>query len=500
LAGVVAIALATLMALLVSVPASAAVSATNGPIVFQRAVNGKFAIFKMNPDGTHQVQLTNNPTANDSAPSVSGDGSHIVFNSDRDGNIEVYSMNIDGTNQTNLTNNSANDQEPQFNFDGSKIVFWSNRDATPPGNRNGNEIYVMNADGTNVVRLTTDQRNNRRPTFSPDGTKIAWSNDVGRNPGDSEIWTMNADGSNHVQLTFDPVFTHSTEAAFSPDGTHIAFSSTRNGGDPNPEIFLMNADGTNQTQITTIPKNSQATFSPDGTRIAFNANNTHDGNSEIYSMNVDGSNQTNLTNNPATDSHASWAIPQTTTTTLTTTPASPTVMGTPETLTATVTPASAVGNVQFNDGATPLGSAPVSGGTASITPTLPVGTHSLTAVFTPTNAPDFSTSTSNPMPYIVYATTTRTTLTVSPNPAFQRLPVFLIANVAPFNAAGHVQFMDGSTPLGAPVGVTAGLALFHTSALSKGTHSLTAVFTPNNPVAFGPSTSSPVSLTVRSIF
>jgi hypothetical protein len=85
-------------------------------------------------------------------------------------------------------------------------------------------------------------------------------------------------------------------------------------------------------------------------------------------------------------------------------------------------------------------------------------------------------------------------------PAFQGLPVFLIVKVAPFNATGHVQFVDGTTPLGAPVGVTAGVALFHTSTLSKGTHSLTAVFTANNPVAFGPSTSPPVSLTVRSIF
>ena len=62
----------------------------------------------------------------------------------------------------------------------------------------------------------------------------------------------------------------------------------------------------------------------------------------------------------------------------------------------------------------------------------------------------------------------------------------------PFNATGTVQFKDGTTVLGAPVPVTAGFAFLHTSALTTGTHTLTAVFTPTNPAAFGPSTSPPV--------
>jgi hypothetical protein len=102
--------------------------------------------------------------------------------------------------------------------------------------------------------------------------------------------------------------------------------------------------------------------------------------------------------------------------------------------------------------------------------------------------------------YVVFATATSTTLTVAPSPAFQGLPVFLFATVAPTNAAGMVQFKDGTTALGAPVPVTGGTAFANTSTLSKGTHSLTAVFTPTNPTAFGPSTSPPVSLTVNTLF
>jgi hypothetical protein len=197
--------------------------------------------------------------------------------------------------------------------------------------------------------------------------------------------------------------------------------------------------------------------------------------------------------------------PTATTTVLAVTPASPAAAGTQETLTATVSPVGAVGSVQFKDGTNNVGGVvAVSSGSASAKTTLPVGTHSLTAVFTPTDPTKFGSSTSNPVSYEVNAPTgakvTTTTLTVAPRPAFQGLPVFLRANVAPVGATGTVQFKDGTIALGAPVPVFSGTAFLLTSKLTKGTHSLTAVFTPANPAAFGPSTSSPVSLTVRSIF
>ncbi|MGH3778215.1 MAG: Ig-like domain repeat protein [Pseudonocardiaceae bacterium] len=186
--------------------------------------------------------------------------------------------------------------------------------------------------------------------------------------------------------------------------------------------------------------------------------------------------------------------------TLAVTPPSPAVAGTVTTLTATVTPAAA-GSVQFNDGDTPLGNpVPVRNGTASRNTRLPAGTHSLTARFTPADPAVATPSTSAPVPYLVNAKATTTTLTAAPNPAFQGVPAALIARVAPFNAAGTVQFMDGTTALGAPVPVTAGFAVLRTSALTKGTHTLTAVFSPTNPVAFGPSTSPPVPLAVRALF
>ena len=80
-----------------------------------------------------------------------GTNGKIAFESNRDGNEEIYVMNADGTNQTNLTNNAARDYVPAWSPDGSKIAFGSTRD----GN---DEIYVMNADGSGQVNLNERPR------------------------------------------------------------------------------------------------------------------------------------------------------------------------------------------------------------------------------------------------------------------------------------------------------------------------------------------------------
>ncbi len=113
---------------------------------------------------------------------------------------------------------------------------------------------------------------------------------------------------------------------------------------------------------------------------------------------------------------------------------------------------------------------------------------------TPTPAP---TDTPTPPPVSGTAATT-TTLTVFPRSAFQGIPVVFLANVAPFDATGTVQFADGTTPLGAPVPVSGGFALV-INTLPPGTHSLTAAFSPTDSTAFTSSTSAPVSLTVQPI-
>ncbi|HEY6423396.1 MAG TPA: Ig-like domain-containing protein [Pseudonocardiaceae bacterium] len=191
---------------------------------------------------------------------------------------------------------------------------------------------------------------------------------------------------------------------------------------------------------------------------------------------------------------------QNTTTALGVTPASPAPSGATETLTATVTPSAAVGSVQFKDGTTNIGAAvPVSGGTAVGTTVLPDGSHSLTAVFTPTNPANFTGSTSPAVTYVVNgaAVTTSTVLGVTPaSPAPAGTVETLKATVTPSAAVGSVQFVDGTTNIGAAVPVAGGTAQT-TTTLASGSHSLTAVFTPTNPANFTGSTSPAVTYVVN---
>ncbi|WP_033293987.1 Ig-like domain-containing protein [Amycolatopsis jejuensis] len=195
------------------------------------------------------------------------------------------------------------------------------------------------------------------------------------------------------------------------------------------------------------------------------------------------------------------AAPVTTTTALSVSPASPVTAGAPVTLTATVTPASAGGTVQFKDGAANLGNpVAVNNGTAALTTSaLTAGSHSLTAVFTG-GSPNVSGSTSSAVTYQVnapVATPTTTALSVTPSgTATQYTSVTLNASVSPAGAAGSIQFTDGGANLGNPVALAGGTASFTSATLSVGAHTFTAKFVPVNSAAYLASESAGVPLTV----
>jgi Bacterial Ig-like domain (group 3) len=189
-----------------------------------------------------------------------------------------------------------------------------------------------------------------------------------------------------------------------------------------------------------------------------------------------------------------------TTTSLAVSPASPVDPGTNVTLTATVSPSTVPGSVQFRDGSSALGSpVTVSGGTASFSTTsLSSGTHSLTAVFTPSDAA-FDGSTSAAVSYTVnaaQATPTTTSLAVSPSgTAPQFSPVSLTATVAPAAAAGSVRFSDtvgGTTSTIGTVAVSGGTATFTTSSLAVGDHAFSATFLPADTAAYTGSSSAAI--------
>jgi Tol biopolymer transport system component len=234
----------------------------------------------------------------------------IAFTSNRDSNQEIYTMNADGSNLRNLTNNPASDTEPEISPDGTKIAFVSTRNGIL-----NPEIYVMNADGSNQQRLTKNDDINavdRYPTWSPDGERIAFASN---RDGNYEIYTMlAADGSDQENITHNPA--RDFAPAYSPAGTYaqatsIAFETNRDG---NAEVYFMGYKGEDPYNLSRNPAGDFGpTYAPgpiDYWNRAFTRSVPTQGGSfnyEIYEMTYLGVTQTNLTNNAAHDQDPSYS-------------------------------------------------------------------------------------------------------------------------------------------------------------------------------------------------
>ena len=119
------------------------------------------AIFTMNPDGSELNKVFDVPGAYDSAPAWSPDGSRIAFESDRDGDMEIYAMNADGTDVVRLTDNSIHDEGPVWSPDGERIAFTSG-----PEDLDG-DIWVMDADGSDRMQITDIPGRDESPDWQP---------------------------------------------------------------------------------------------------------------------------------------------------------------------------------------------------------------------------------------------------------------------------------------------------------------------------------------------
>ena len=202
----------------------------------------------------------------------------------------------------------------------------------------------------------------------------------------------------------------------------------------------------------------------------------------------------------STSAVASYSITKiATSTSLAVAPASAVVSGASLTFTATVTPSSVAGSVQFSDGSTALGSPQtVTAGAASLsTSALTVGAHAIKATFTPSDSTTATGSASAPTTVTISAGPVTPTIALSsmPSPAVAGSPITIKATFTPNSAVGTVQFADGATPIGSPQTVSQGVASLTTSALTAGPHQITAAFTAGSS-AFNDTLSSTYALTV----
>lgn len=263
----------------------------------------------------------------------------IAFASDRTGSFEVWVVQADGQKPERLT---ISEQVYAIHLAwsplGDKLLYVSNY----------SDVYVMDRNGTNRMRLFEDE-NVYAVSWVPASDQIAylksyalWLADIdGRNrhigvgtewgardytiaqyywtqPEGGHAWFPDGKrvvlagqfagersslGNGVAEIIFDTGEFHLLASsaglpAVSPDGSKVAFVLNR-------EIFVMNADGTNQLQLTeNTADDTEPTWSPDGKKIAFATN--RDGNYEIYVMNADGSNPVNITNDSRNDRQPAW--------------------------------------------------------------------------------------------------------------------------------------------------------------------------------------------------
>lgn len=256
-------------------------------------------------------------------------------------------------------------------------------------------------------------------------------------------------------------------------------------------------DGASALGTPQAVSNDNATLMvPSGTLSAF-SQGSHNLKATFTPSGVDTPTMTGSTS--AVQALTVTAGPVTPTITLSSTPAQTVVSGAPATITATFTPSSAVGTVQFMDGVTPLGSpVTISAGKASLTSSsLALGDHPITAVYSAgSTAFNDTTSGAYTVTIIPPPTATSTALSVTPGtPAAYSTVETLTATVTGTGAAGTVKFLDGTTQLGTAT-VSAGTATA-TVTLAPGNHSLKAQFVPTDATAFAPSESASQAYTVN---
>ena len=261
----------------------------------------------VNADGSGLRRLAHGPWSRDDAliravPEWSPDGRKFVFAKrlERSGapcrpagrcNDEIYVINADGTGLQRLTRNAVPDGHPVWSPDGRSIAFVSGREL------NG-EIYVMNVDGSGQRRLTRMPRRQGELAWSPDGEKIAFTAAAGH-LGAADIFVINADGSGLRNVTHTA--TPSFDFAWSPDGRQIAYIEVHM-PEPSSPLYVVNADGTGKRRVARpLALDAGPSWSPDGRRLAFT------GVDGIYTVHADGTGLRKLTGSPRREVGPQWS-------------------------------------------------------------------------------------------------------------------------------------------------------------------------------------------------
>ena len=238
--------------------------------------------------------------ASDTGPAAAGaePSGKIAFVAFRDGNQEIYMMNADGSDERNLTNHEAEDFDPDISRDGARIAFVSKRSG-------GSAIYVMNSDGSDLKEVP-NTAGGLSPRWSRDGTRLAFSNGgsiyVADISGRDQRLLMKAEDEG----TAAPCRAGGFPGSWSPDDERIAYYSasvSRSIG----QVCSVGVDGDGVEVIAQAPDAFlvEPAFSPDGRLIVYRA--IIDSQHAIWIVDVESGERTNITADPALDIEPNWS-------------------------------------------------------------------------------------------------------------------------------------------------------------------------------------------------
>jgi len=228
------------------------------------AVYDSYDLWVADADGSNLQQLTDTE-GYDAEATISPVGDRMVFTSVRDGDLDLYTMNLDGTDVVRVTDRPGYDGGAFFSPDGTKLV-W--RASYPEGEEladyqrllgqglirpNALEIYVANADGSDMVQVTDNGAANFGPYWHPDGERIIYSSNQGDPSGrEFDLFMINADGTGNTRITYTGDF--DGFPMFSHDGRYLVWGSNRNPShEANTNVFI--AEWVEAVDTTGMPAN-----------------------------------------------------------------------------------------------------------------------------------------------------------------------------------------------------------------------------------------------------
>jgi Tol biopolymer transport system component len=209
-------------------------------------------------------------------------------------NWSIFTANSDGSDIQEVVSDTTQNNQPSYSPDGTKIAYVSQ-----PFASGDDQVMVANSDGTNQIDVSNaDGFYNESPVWSPDGTKIAFSRQIDDFSAPTVIYTINADGSNPTAVTDGT--NGSNMPSWNNTGTSLSYLC---GG----QICTINTDGSHKVQLTNISDEFISdSYSPDGTQIAYVTFAT--GYVQTLGiMNADGSNQHAITSQNPYNENVSWS-------------------------------------------------------------------------------------------------------------------------------------------------------------------------------------------------